>query len=81
MNTPTRVPRTNGGSMSIPDWFSEFPELDEPVTDYLGELAAKNDALFARLHDEHEAEIEIDAEGVDRWLAQAATEYDVEVSL
>lgn len=33
--------------MSKPFWH-DLPEIDEPVTDYLGDLAAKNDALAVR---------------------------------
>ena len=36
-------------------WWTDLPELDEPQPDYLSELAARNDALFAQIHDRRRA--------------------------
>lgn len=58
-------------------WSDDFPALDEPVTDYLAELAAKNDRLFARLHDDRGPLVEVDHAAVSAWLDTAARDWDV----
>lgn len=57
-------------------WSADMPELDAPIPDYLGDLAAKNDALFARLHDERGPLVEIDHAAMSAWLDSASRDHD-----
>ena len=71
-------------------WYTDFPALDEPETNFLQELRAYNEQLRARRavifgriaeygteEDEREALVELDHAACDRWLVDAARDFDV----
>lgn len=64
--------------MSAPQPFwADLPEIDEPDTDYLGELAAKHDRIVAQLHDCRGMLTVIDNESGDAWIISARNDFDV----
>lgn len=59
-------------------WWTDLPELDEPVTDYLANLTARTDALLARLHDERGPVVTVDHGQVSAWLDSRSRDHDVD---